>query len=140
MLLLFKRKSQKRVKEIFWHPCDDSAAIMFNEGHDLIFVEKKKKNISSCAKKYIWEGKKWIRFMAKTNTTLLELSWKKTVVKIEMLAIFICNLIIQLTFWEKVLELFRRGKICVSFHKISDYYWQKLYVNWIILCFKNFCR
>ena len=45
---------------------------------------------------------------------------KKTVVKIEMLAIFICNLIIQLTFWEKVLELFRRGKICVSFLKISD--------------------
>ena len=43
LLLLFKRKSQKRVKEIFWHPCDDSAAIMFNEGHDLIFVEKKKK-------------------------------------------------------------------------------------------------
>ena len=35
---------------------------------------------------------------------------KKTVVKIEMLAIFICNLIMQLTFWEKVLELFRRGK------------------------------
>ena len=91
---------------------------MFNEGHDLIFVEKKK-NISSSAKKYIWEGKKWIRFMAKTNTTLLELV-EKTVVKIEMLAIFICNLIMQLTFWEKVLELFRRGKICVSFHKISD--------------------
>ena len=54
MLLLFKRKSQKRVKEIFWHPCDDSAAIMFNEGHDLIFVEKKKKK-SLLAQKNIFE-------------------------------------------------------------------------------------
>ena len=46
LLLLFKRKSQKRVKKIFWHPCDDSAAIMFNEGHDLIFVEKKKTSLA----------------------------------------------------------------------------------------------
>ena len=87
------------------------------------YLWKRRKNISCAKNIYFSAGgggrKKWIRFMAKTNTTLLELV-EKTVVKIEMLAIFICNLIMQLTFWEKVLELFRRGKICVSFHKISD--------------------
>ena len=49
-----KGSHKKRVKEIFWHPCDDSAAIMFNEGHDLIFVEKKKKT-SPLAQKNIFE-------------------------------------------------------------------------------------
>ena len=118
MLLLFKRKSQKRVKEIFWHPCDDSAAIMFNEGHDLIFVEKKKKHL--LRKKIYLRREKVDQVHGKNKHYSFRTREKKTVVKIEMLAIFICNLIIQLTFWEKVLELFRRGKICVSFLKISD--------------------
>ena len=52
---------------------------MFNEGHDLIFVEKKKTSLLR-KKMYFSAGggkrKKWIRFMAKTNT-LLELVKKQ---------------------------------------------------------------
>ena len=62
-------------------------------------------------KKYIFEkGKSGSGSWQKQTLLFQNSREKKTVVKIEMLAIFICNLIIQLTFWEKVLELFRRGK------------------------------